>query len=63
MNIGDKVKSKKIRNDHGRIVKIWWDGTIRVQWDIGHHTLCKLTDVVIVNWNNGNQTLVRRKAE
>ena len=61
MKIGDKVKSINRESDHGKIVKIWWDGTIRVQWSDGYHSLCNVSDIVIISWNGGRHPVVRFK--
>ena len=60
MKVGDTIKLKN-GNDKGYIVKIWWDGTIRVQWDWGHHSLCSIADVVILATNRGKKYTVRMK--
>ena len=60
MKIGSKVKSKK-RNNYGKIVKIWWDGTVRVAWDDGTHSLCNVSDVVVIKWEK-NKTIVKLKS-
>ena len=62
MKIGDSVKSTK-RSDYGKIVKIWWDGTIRVEWDSGHHTLCNMADIVVVKWKKNKKTIVKLKSQ
>ncbi len=61
MKVGDKVESKN-RSAYGKIVKIWWDGTIRVQWDDGSHSLCSIADIKIIKWCKLGNTTVRLKA-
>tara|TARA_R100001443_G_scaffold17857_1_gene28459 strand:- start:292 stop:480 length:189 start_codon:yes stop_codon:yes gene_type:complete len=62
MRIGSKVKSKK-RNNYGKIVKIWWDGTVRVVWDDGTHSLCSFLEIDIVSSSRNEGTTVRLKAK
>ena len=38
----------------GEIIKIWWDGTIEIQWETGKKSTCNISDVVIVKWKKKN---------
>ena len=62
MKIGSQVKSKNRKNDYGRIVKIWWDGTIRIKWSCGSHSLCNISDIIIINWEEKGESLVKLRA-
>ena len=44
----------------GKIIKVWWDGTIEVQWETGKKSRCNVSDVVIVKWKK-RKTIVKMR--